>query len=94
MNLWDEFLPQPQTRQEFRQQPPVFYLDADAVFEVWFWHSELRRWFVMSKSYNLELQQQGVVYFDTIADLIRAVELLGGRLPERFIAFRQQWPSA
>jgi hypothetical protein len=94
VNLWDPWLSAPQTRQEMRMQPPLFYLDEDPVFEVWFWHSELNRWFVMSASYNATLQSQGVVYFCTIDDLLHAVELLGGNIPDAVLARRQDWPSA
>lgn len=58
------------TRQEEREQPPVIWLDGDPVFEVWFWHSRLRRWFVLSKSYNTHLQLNGVIFFDTQEDLL------------------------
>ena len=45
-----------------RQQPPLFYLaDGDAVFEVWFWHALLQRWFVMSLGPAMD--QSGVVHF-------------------------------
>lgn len=48
-----------------REQPPVFYTpEGSAVFEVWFWHAQTRRWFAMSCSFNVQLQQQGVIYFD------------------------------
>ncbi len=28
-------------------QQPIYYSDNVAVFEVWYWHNELRAWFVM-----------------------------------------------
>lgn len=46
------------------REPPVYRLkDGTPVFEVWFWHDRLRRWFVMSNVANQQMQQQGVVYF-------------------------------
>lgn len=52
------------TRYESRRQPPVFELDDGfPVYEVWFWHDELRRWFVMSRVYDAQLAAAGVVIF-------------------------------
>lgn len=53
------------SRFEDRDQTPVF-LDADGtpVFEVWFWHADLRLWFVMSHAPDAQMQVHGVVYFN------------------------------
>ena len=61
INLWDAA----QCREELRHHAPVFYFD-DGVpcFEVWFWHADLYRWFVMSYERNAALEAQGVVFFD------------------------------
>ena len=65
-----------QSREEQREQPAVFVLeDGFPVFEVWFWHAN--RWWCMSKSYNLNLARQGVVYFDSAEELKRALALFG-----------------
>jgi hypothetical protein len=60
----------------------VFSLKSgDPVFEVWFWHSELRRWFVLSRSFNTLLQAQGIVYFEDPAQLVEKIRALGGKIP-------------
>jgi hypothetical protein len=73
------------TREEIRQQPPVFYTEqGEPVYEVWFWHSLLRRWFVMSTVRNEEMEAQGVVYFhprevpDKLRERMRAMERAAG----------------
>lgn len=79
LNVHDDLLPADspwRTRWEERRQPAVFCIDGVPVYEVWFWHTELRRWFCMSKSYNRQLAYQGVIYFDTKEQLLRAIELL------------------
>lgn len=44
--------------------PPAFRLDdGTPIFEVWFWHDTLRRWFVMSNYSDPRMTAQGVVYF-------------------------------
>lgn len=50
---------------EVRHQTPVFVLEPEGcpVYEVWYWHDELRRWFVMSRVYNAQLAATGVVFF-------------------------------
>jgi hypothetical protein len=81
VNVHDDLLPADspwRTREESRFQPPLFHVDDLPVYEVWFWHSELRRWFCMSKSYNVYLARSGVVYFDTKAQLIERIRQLGG----------------
>jgi len=84
IGLWDEYLPASLTRQVERKQPPLFFLrGTEPVFEVWFWHIELGRWFVMSKTFDIALKAQGVVYFDTQADLESAVLALGGKLRKK-----------
>ena len=58
-----------------RDQPPAITLDdGDVVFEVWFWHSLLRRWFVMSYSPIPALVAQGVVFFapDEVPERLKA----------------------
>jgi len=53
-----------ETREEWRDQPPVFFLsDGEPVYEVWHWHPLLKRWFVMSRRADLRMIRQGVVYF-------------------------------
>jgi hypothetical protein len=75
INLWDSS----RTYETVRMQPPVIYLPQsnDPVAEIWFWHVEVERWFVMSRSFNLNAQRAGVVYFDpTVAgwkDRLRGV---------------------
>jgi hypothetical protein len=47
-----------------RVQPPVLTLeDGTPVFEVWFYHWVLKRWFVMSYIYDQRMIAQGIVYF-------------------------------
>ena len=64
------------TREEDHDQEPVIYLPetGEPVFEVWFWHSTIERWFVMSMNVDAEMMRQGVVYFhpDEIPDSLRA----------------------
>jgi len=81
INLWDDS----RTEEVDRAQPPVIYLPdtAEPVFEVWFWHAEIRVWFVMSRSFNVHLQRAGVVYFDPNLDgwkdrLREIIRALGG----------------
>lgn len=51
-------------RWEDRQQEPCFHLeDGTPVFEVWYWHKSLRRWFCMTQHPSPELIAQGVVCF-------------------------------
>jgi len=51
-------------RIEERAQLPVFYLDTgEAVFEVWFWHYPLRKWFCMSAWADPQMVAHGVIYF-------------------------------
>jgi hypothetical protein len=51
-------------RWEDRDQQPCFYLDdGTPVFEVWYWHKMLKRWFCMCPVYNQTLIDQGVVFF-------------------------------
>jgi len=58
------------TREEDRQQPPVFLLeDGYPVFEVWYWHADLGRWFVMTRTYRPELVEHGAVLFFGIEQL-------------------------
>lgn len=64
---------------EVRRQPPLFYVDDEPVYEVWFWHGELSRWFVMSTTYDAGLFRQGVVYFDSVDSLKAWIRALGGR---------------
>jgi len=81
INLWDDS----QTREVTREQPPVIYLPdgGEPVFEVWFWHAQVFRWFVMSRSFNVNYQRGGVIYFDPSRDgwknrLREVVRSLGG----------------
>ena len=72
-----------QTREEERDQEPAIYLpgSGEPVFEVWFWHAQLARWFVMSKRADPLMQAKGVVYFDPdeVADSLRErIRSLGG----------------
>jgi hypothetical protein len=50
-------------RWEFRDQEPCFEIDGEPVFEVWYWHEGLKRWFVMSHASDPVMMAQGVVYF-------------------------------
>lgn len=44
--------------------PPAFRLDdGTPVFEVWFWHARVGRWFVMSNYSEPQMIEQGVIYF-------------------------------
>ena len=44
--------------------PPAFRLDdGTPIFEVWFWHGRIGRWFVMSNYSDPQLVNQGVIYF-------------------------------
>lgn len=75
LNTYDDRLPGDspwRTRREVRHHPALFEIDGLPVYEVWFWSDEFQRWFVMSRGYDLERVQQGVIYFDTIEQL-RAV---------------------
>jgi len=63
-----------------RDQPPAFVLeDGIPVFEVWFYHKTLHRWFVMSYIFDQRMIDQGVVYFrpGEIDSLKRQVYELG-----------------
>lgn len=47
-----------------RNQPPALVLeDGTPIFEVWFYHWTLHRWFVMSYIFDQSMIDQGVVYF-------------------------------
>ncbi len=79
-----------ETRQEVRAQPPVFFLDdGEPVYEVWFWHPLLKRWFVMSLAPVLALEAQGVVYFhpnevpEALRERVEALERVAGFDPEK-----------
>jgi hypothetical protein len=74
LNYHDDRLPPDspwRTRHEVRHQPPVFVLEDDGypVYEVWYWHDELSRWFVMSRVYNARLAAMGVIFFFGIEQL-------------------------
>lgn len=78
INLWDGELPQDspwRTREEWRENHPVLFEVPDhegvkfPVFEVWFWHSEFRRWFVMSRLTDPRLAAEGVIYFCEMGQL-------------------------
>lgn len=63
-----------------RDGPAAVTLDGGVpVFEVWNWHQELRRWFVMAATPDPNLQAQGVVYYrpDQVHNLPRALVHLG-----------------
>lgn len=67
------------TREEDRNQDPVFLLkDGFPVFEVWRYHEELARWFVMAKAYDPAMVAAGVVYYSTLDELRAAIRALGG----------------
>lgn len=82
LNVSDDLLPPGspfRTHEERRHQPALFVLDDGfPVFEVWFWHERLERWFCMSHSYDLERHRQGVVYFRTMDDLKAQLGALEG----------------
>lgn len=72
-------------RRDSRAYPPAFRLDdGTAVYEVWFWHSILRRWFVMSHYSDAAMIKQGVVYFRPdnglvgLKSIMRALEKSAG----------------
>lgn len=68
-----------QTREEVRHHEPAFTLaDGFPVFEAWFWHSDLNRWFVMSKAFDPRMAGAGVVYFATLEELRQKIRMLGG----------------
>jgi len=51
-------------RWEDRTQEPCFILDDGIpVYEVWFWHTLLKRWFCMTNNPDPSLYAQGVVCF-------------------------------
>lgn len=52
-----------QDRWEERDQEPCFEVNGHPVWEVWFWHPLLRRWFCMSHEHDPRMIFQGVVYF-------------------------------
>lgn len=69
-----------------RQQTPCFYVKDGAqetpVWEVWFWHGGLQRWFVMSTVMDINMVKAGVSYFwpgDTAA-LRAAIVSQGGEV--------------
>lgn len=71
-----------------RNQLPIFYLSTgEPVFEVWFWHATLKRWFVMSTTRDLNMESQGVVYFhprespDGLRERVHALEEQAGLRP-------------
>lgn len=70
------------TRFEDRMQQPCFYAGPDEtpVFEVWFWHRGINRWFVMSAQSDPAMVRHGVVYFhpNDIDGLKRTVKAMGG----------------
>jgi hypothetical protein len=54
----------PPTEQVIRSQQPCMHLEnGQPVFEVWFWHQGLSRWFVMATQSDPARVQYGVVYF-------------------------------
>ena len=62
-------------------QTPCFYLgDGTAVFEVWFWHRKISRWFVMTTADAQAFVKQGVVAFwpGDIAGLKKAIDASTG----------------
>lgn len=83
LNVHDDRLPDGspwRTRFEVRHQPPAFVLDDGfPVYEVWFWHEELRRWFVMSRVYDARLAAAGVVFFYGIEQLKAWISYLTGQ---------------
>ena len=67
------------TKDDLRYQNPVFVLDDGyPVFEVWFYHWELQRWFVMSHVTDPALAAAGVVFFATLDQLRQQIRQLGG----------------
>lgn len=72
-------------RMENRDQEPCFVLDdGTPVFEVWFWHEQLKRWFCMSTVTDPRLIAQGVVFFapadvpDGLREKMRYLERAAG----------------
>lgn len=63
------------TQEVEREQAPVFtFVDGEPCFEVWFWHRDLKRWFVMSRYHDPMLMSHGVVFFtpEEAPDRLRA----------------------
>ena len=45
------------------QYPALILEDGTLIYDVWYWHTLLRRWFCMSCYHNPQMIAQGVVYF-------------------------------
>lgn len=59
---------------ERNHEPAIVLDDGTLVFEVWFWHQDLRRYFCMTKGpADARMIAQGVVYFhpDEVPDALR-----------------------
>ena len=67
-----------------RQQTPCFYAPDNTgaewpVFEVWFWHSKVKRWFCMATVQDQDQIRHGVVYFwpGDVDGLRRSIQMIG-----------------
>jgi hypothetical protein len=74
LNVFDDRLPHDspwRTHEVMRpNHPPLFVLDDGyPVFEVWFWHEQLRAWFCFSRVVDPAIAAAGVRYFDSILSL-------------------------
>lgn len=68
------------TREEARYHAPVFVLEGGyPVWEVWFWFDEAARWFCWTRSYDVSIARQGVVYFDSLEQLRAQLAHLRGQ---------------
>lgn len=69
-----------------RQQTPCFYVQDGAeevpVWEVWFWHRGISKWFVMSTVVDFNMVKAGVSYFwpGDIAALRSTIASQGGEV--------------
>lgn len=64
------------TREVEREHEPVCTTDdGEPVFEVWFWHAQARRYFVLSRGpHDVRALASGVIYIhpDDVPDALRA----------------------
>lgn len=77
---WIVNLSTDECRETMRAGPAAVTLDdGSLVFEVWYWHQELRRWFVMAPAPDPNMRAQGVIYYhpDQVQRLPRVLVQLG-----------------
>jgi hypothetical protein len=56
-------------------QQPLYYSEGVPVFEVWFWHRELRKWFVMIAD-PIRLAKQDAIGFHPLCGRGRLLRLI------------------